>query len=349
MDEPSRGIDIGAKADVFRIMRSLAAQGLGIVFVTSDLDEVLALSDRIAVMSNGRLTALLDRADATEAEDRRRFVDRSRTYRTPDARRKLLAMSAAAQSAANAVGGSLTLNLMRLRTFIALFAVLAVLLVCGAELSVGRQSRADVEARRAQRLPGDRHDLRHHHRGHRSLGRLDRRPVRNGRRRPDSARNRSAVRLHGVFQHSRDHPDHARARRADRPHQRPLDHTPQRRALHSDARHALCRARLRAASVRRLDLPQPRGKSGVRNDGLRFPWSGRVSASSGLDLDACRRCAGRGLYRALDPARAAHLRGRRQRARGRALGHPRQSGEAVRLHVLRLLRGDRRSDHFLAN
>ncbi len=67
MDEPSRGIDIGAKADVFRIMRSLAAQGIGIVFVTSDLDEVLALSDRIAVMSKGRLTALLDRADATEA------------------------------------------------------------------------------------------------------------------------------------------------------------------------------------------------------------------------------------------------------------------------------------------
>ena len=46
MDEPSRGIDIGAKADVFRTMRRLAAQGLGIVFVTSDLDEVLALSDR---------------------------------------------------------------------------------------------------------------------------------------------------------------------------------------------------------------------------------------------------------------------------------------------------------------
>jgi erythritol transport system ATP-binding protein len=49
-------------------MRSLAAQGLGIVFVTSDLDEVLALSDRIAVMSHGRLTELLDRADATEAK-----------------------------------------------------------------------------------------------------------------------------------------------------------------------------------------------------------------------------------------------------------------------------------------
>jgi erythritol transport system ATP-binding protein len=68
MDEPSRGIDIGAKADVFRIMRNLTAQGIGIVFVTSDLDEVLALSDRIAVMSDGRLTALIERRDATEAK-----------------------------------------------------------------------------------------------------------------------------------------------------------------------------------------------------------------------------------------------------------------------------------------
>lgn len=56
MDEPSRGIDIGAKAEVFRTMRDLAADGLGILFVTSDLDEVLALSDRILVMSGGRIS-----------------------------------------------------------------------------------------------------------------------------------------------------------------------------------------------------------------------------------------------------------------------------------------------------
>jgi erythritol transport system ATP-binding protein len=56
MDEPSRGIDFGAKAEVFRTMRDLAAQGVGIVFVTSDLDEVLALSDRILVMANGRIS-----------------------------------------------------------------------------------------------------------------------------------------------------------------------------------------------------------------------------------------------------------------------------------------------------
>lgn len=56
MDEPSRGIDIGAKAEIFRMMRKLAADGLGILFVTSDLEEVLALSDRILVMADGRLS-----------------------------------------------------------------------------------------------------------------------------------------------------------------------------------------------------------------------------------------------------------------------------------------------------
>jgi erythritol transport system ATP-binding protein len=66
MDEPSRGIDVGAKADVFRTMRRLAGEGLAILFSTSDLEEVMALSDRIAVMSNGRLITVVDRRDATE-------------------------------------------------------------------------------------------------------------------------------------------------------------------------------------------------------------------------------------------------------------------------------------------
>ncbi|WP_271899310.1 sugar ABC transporter ATP-binding protein [Candidatus Phyllobacterium onerii] len=66
MDEPSRGIDIGAKAEVFRTMRRLAADGLGILFVTSDLEEVMALSDRIIVMSKGRITGDFQRVGATE-------------------------------------------------------------------------------------------------------------------------------------------------------------------------------------------------------------------------------------------------------------------------------------------
>ena len=67
LDEPSRGIDVGAKGDVFKVMRDLAGQGIGIVFVTSDLAEVKALSDRILVMSNGRVTAEFDGASATDS------------------------------------------------------------------------------------------------------------------------------------------------------------------------------------------------------------------------------------------------------------------------------------------
>jgi len=67
MDEPSRGIDVGAKAEVFREMRRLAAEGLGILFVTSDLDEVMSLSDRIIVMSHGRITGHWDRQETNES------------------------------------------------------------------------------------------------------------------------------------------------------------------------------------------------------------------------------------------------------------------------------------------
>ena len=66
MDEPTRGIDVGAKAEVFQIMHDLAAQGLGILFVTSELKEILAISDRIIVMSKGKVTGEFPRADATE-------------------------------------------------------------------------------------------------------------------------------------------------------------------------------------------------------------------------------------------------------------------------------------------
>jgi erythritol transport system ATP-binding protein len=66
MDEPSRGIDVGAKADIFKVMRDLAVKGLGILFVTSDLEEVMALSDRILVMSNGRITAEFGANEATQ-------------------------------------------------------------------------------------------------------------------------------------------------------------------------------------------------------------------------------------------------------------------------------------------
>jgi erythritol transport system ATP-binding protein len=66
LDEPSRGIDIGAKAEVFSTMRDLADQGLAIVYTTSDLKETHAVADRILVMAYGRITADLRAQDATD-------------------------------------------------------------------------------------------------------------------------------------------------------------------------------------------------------------------------------------------------------------------------------------------
>ena len=66
LDEPTRGIDIGAKVEVHRIITELAASGLAILLISSDLPEVLAMSDRIIVLHEGRITAEIDRADASE-------------------------------------------------------------------------------------------------------------------------------------------------------------------------------------------------------------------------------------------------------------------------------------------
>ncbi|WEK05305.1 MAG: sugar ABC transporter ATP-binding protein [Candidatus Devosia phytovorans] len=66
LDEPSRGIDIGAKAEVFSTMRDLADSGLAIVYTTSDLKETHAVADRILVMAYGRITADLRAEEATD-------------------------------------------------------------------------------------------------------------------------------------------------------------------------------------------------------------------------------------------------------------------------------------------
>ncbi|MGC4049251.1 MAG: sugar ABC transporter ATP-binding protein [Paludibaculum sp.] len=60
MDEPSRGVDVGARAEIFEIARKLAAEGVAILFASSDLHEVLTLADRVLVMARGRLTASLE-------------------------------------------------------------------------------------------------------------------------------------------------------------------------------------------------------------------------------------------------------------------------------------------------
>ncbi|SDD21758.1 L-arabinose transport system ATP-binding protein [Geodermatophilus telluris] len=66
LDEPTRGVDVGAKAEIYAIIDELAASGVALLVISSELPEVLGLSDRIVVMQNGRIAGELDRDEATE-------------------------------------------------------------------------------------------------------------------------------------------------------------------------------------------------------------------------------------------------------------------------------------------
>jgi ribose transport system ATP-binding protein len=65
-DEPTRGIDVGAKSEIYKLLRSLAAQGKAIVMISSELPEILRMSDRIVVMCEGRITGELSASEATQ-------------------------------------------------------------------------------------------------------------------------------------------------------------------------------------------------------------------------------------------------------------------------------------------
>ena len=64
LDEPTRGVDVGAKETIYQLIGELAKEGVAILFISSELPEVLGLSDRIVVMAGGRIMTILDRADA---------------------------------------------------------------------------------------------------------------------------------------------------------------------------------------------------------------------------------------------------------------------------------------------
>ena len=65
-DEPTKGIDVGTKSEIYQLMRRLAAQGIGVIVVSSELPEILAVSDRIIVMAEGEIRATFDADEATE-------------------------------------------------------------------------------------------------------------------------------------------------------------------------------------------------------------------------------------------------------------------------------------------
>ncbi len=68
LDEPTRGVDVGAKYEIYKIMRDLAAQGHAVIMVSSEMPELLGMSDRVMVMCEGRVTGILDAAEATQVK-----------------------------------------------------------------------------------------------------------------------------------------------------------------------------------------------------------------------------------------------------------------------------------------
>jgi ribose transport system ATP-binding protein len=65
-DEPTRGIDVGAKAEIYRLMRQLTDAGVAVLMISSDMEEVIGVSDRIAVMHEGRISGILKREQFSE-------------------------------------------------------------------------------------------------------------------------------------------------------------------------------------------------------------------------------------------------------------------------------------------
>ena len=66
MDEPTKGIDVGAKKEIYEIMGQLAKKGYGIIMISSEMPEIIGMSDRIFVMCNGRISGCLNRDEVTQ-------------------------------------------------------------------------------------------------------------------------------------------------------------------------------------------------------------------------------------------------------------------------------------------
>lgn len=68
LDEPTRGVDVGAKYEIYRIMRQLVREGNSIIMVSSEMPELLGMSDRVMVMCEGRLSGILEGEQANQVE-----------------------------------------------------------------------------------------------------------------------------------------------------------------------------------------------------------------------------------------------------------------------------------------
>jgi ABC-type sugar transport system ATPase subunit len=66
LNEPTRGIDVGAKSEIYRILDQLCREGKCVIIITSEMPELLAMSDRIMVMFEGKVSGVLNRSEATQ-------------------------------------------------------------------------------------------------------------------------------------------------------------------------------------------------------------------------------------------------------------------------------------------
>ncbi len=85
LDDPTRGVDIGAKAELYLLMEQLASEGMAIIVTSSELPELLTVSDRILVLNEGVLTGEFSRSEATE----QRIMEAATKTQTPDSPRRM--------------------------------------------------------------------------------------------------------------------------------------------------------------------------------------------------------------------------------------------------------------------
>ncbi len=81
LDEPTQGVDVGAKSEIHRLMSELAGRGLAILMISSELPEILGMSDRIVVMRGGRIVGEMERAEANQEK----ILERALGHATPEA------------------------------------------------------------------------------------------------------------------------------------------------------------------------------------------------------------------------------------------------------------------------
>ena len=175
-DEPTRGIDVGAKSEIYKLLRSLADQGKAIVMISSELPEILRMSDRIVVMCEGRITGELSAKEATQERSctwRRNAKLESGVRSTDNPRhghRNVGAGDAGTRVRAQAASSAPT-ALQKLLAFASLILLLVFFSFASPAFMQMDNMHRHPAGDRGQRRAGDRLHLRHHHRRHRSFGR----------------------------------------------------------------------------------------------------------------------------------------------------------------------------------